>query len=227
MSYAKPPAVVPWSYSSLTAYETCPRRFQLTRLLKKVAEPQTEATLHGNEVHKSIELAIKGEKPLPTKHQQYQPIVERVTSRPGQKLVEFKFGLTQALKPTSFFAKDVWVRGVIDFGLLTPKTAVALDWKTGKPKVDADQLKLFAGVMLKTYPYLEKVKTGYVWLAYDKMDAETFEQSDAPEIWQEFAVRVHRMELSMKNDDFPPRPSGLCARWCPVGRKLCEFCGKD
>ena len=219
--------VVPWSYSSLSAFETCPRRFKLTRLDKKVVEPQTEATLHGNLVHKALELATKGTQQLPEKYGQYQPIIDRVTARPGKRLVEFKFGLTKNLRPAEFFGKDVWVRGVIDFGLLTTKTAVALDWKTGKPKSDADQLKLFAGVMLRTYPYLEAVKTGYVWLAYNKVDTQTFKQADAPEIWGEFAVRVHRMELALKNDDFPPRPSGLCASWCPVGRKLCEFCGKD
>ena len=219
--------VVPWSYSSLSAFETCPRRFKLTRLTKEVVEPQTEATLHGNLVHKALELATKGTQQLPEKYGQYQPIIDRVTARPGKRLVEFKFGLTKNLRPAEFFGKDVWVRGVIDFGLLTTKTAVALDWKTGKPKSDADQLKLFAGVMLRTYPYLEAVKTGYVWLAYNKVDTQTFKQADAPEIWGEFAVRVHRMELALKNDDFPPRPSGLCASWCPVGRKLCEFCGKD
>ena len=219
--------VVPWSYSSLSAFETCARRFKLTRLDKKVVEPQTEATLHGNLVHKALELATKGTQQLPEKYGQYQPIIDRVTARPGKRLVEFKFGLTKDLRPAEFFGKDVWVRGVIDFGLLTTKTAVALDWKTGKPKSDADQLKLFAGVMLRTYPYLEAVKTGYVWLAYNKVDTQTFKQADAPEIWGEFAVRVHRMELALKNDDFPPRPSGLCASWCPVGRKLCEFCGKD
>ena len=219
--------VVPWSYSSLSAFETCPRRFKLTRLDKKVVEAQTAATIHGNEVHKALELATKGTQQLPEKYGQYQPIIDRVTARPGKRLVEFKFGLTKNLRPAEFFGKDVWVRGVIDFGLLTTKTAVALDWKTGKPKSDADQLKLFAGVMLRTYPYLEAVKTGYVWLAYNKVDTQTFKQADAPEIWGEFAVRVHRMELALKNDDFPPRPSGLCASWCPVGRKLCEFCGKD
>lgn len=214
--------VVPWSYSSLSSYEQCPKRYKLTRLEKKVVEPQTEATIHGNEVHKALELATLGTKPLGEKYKQYIPIVERITARPGKRLVEFKFGLTKALKPTEFFGKDVWVRGVIDFGLLNPKVGVALDWKTGKPKSDADQLKLFAGVMLRTYPYLEQVKTGYVWLAYNKVDTQTFVQSDAPEIWGEFASRVHRMETSFKNDDFPPRPSGLCG-WCPVGRENCEF----
>ena len=47
-----------WSYSLLQAFETCPRRFKLTRITKEVQEPQSEAMLHGNEVHKSLELAV-------------------------------------------------------------------------------------------------------------------------------------------------------------------------
>ena len=77
--------VVPWSYSSLTAFETCPKRFQLTRLLKKVVEPSSEAMTHGNEVHKALELATLGEKPLADKYKQYQPLVERLRAKPGKR----------------------------------------------------------------------------------------------------------------------------------------------
>jgi len=227
MASSKPANVVPWSFSSLQAYETCPRRFKIIRLQKLITEPQSEAILWGNEVHKALELATLGTKALGPKFQQYQPIVDRITSKPGKRLVEFKFGLTKSLQPTEFFGRDVWVRGVIDYGLLTPKIGVALDWKTGKPKSDDDQLKLFAGVMLKTYPYLERVKTGYVWLAHNQVNTQDFTQEDVPGIWAEFAGRVHRMEKSLATDDFPPNPSGLCRAWCPVGRKLCDFCGKD
>ena len=219
--------VVPWSYSSLTAFETCPKRYQLTRLLKKVVEPQTEATTHGNEVHKALELATLGEKPLADKYKQYQPLVERLRAKPGKRLVEYKFGLTRGFKPTEFFAKDVWVRGVIDYALVQPTTAFVLDHKTGKPKTDHDQLKLFAGVAFSAFPYVEKVRTGYLWLAYNKMDTQDFTKDDVPAIWEDFGTRVQRMEHAFKTDNFPPRPSGLCRQWCPVGRKLCEFCGKD
>ena len=47
-----------WSYSSLNAWEQCPRRYHLTRIAKVISEPQTEATLHGNEVHKALENAV-------------------------------------------------------------------------------------------------------------------------------------------------------------------------
>ena len=219
--------VVPWSYSSLTAFETCPKRFKLTRFDKLVSEPPTDATIWGNEVHKALELATLGDKVLGDKFKQYQPIVDKLRANPDKRLVEYKFGLTRALRPTEFFGKDVWVRGVIDYALVQPKLAIVLDHKTGKPKVDHDQLRLFAAVAFSAFPYVEKVRTGYLWLAYNKTDSKVFTKDDLPEIWGDFGTRVQRMEHAFKTGDFPPKPSGLCRAWCPVGRKLCEFCGKD
>jgi len=218
-------AILPWSYSSLTAFETCPRRFYLTRIAKVVQEPQTEATIHGNEVHKALELAIKGEKVLPEKYQQYAPIVDRARATPGKHLVEHKFALTASFKPTTFFAKDAWVRGVIDFAAVGTKSASALDWKTGRVKNDGDQMKLFAAAMVSSFPYLESVKTGYVWLAHGKLTSQEFRKDEVPVIWQEFVPRVRRMENAMETDKWLPNPSGLCRAYCPVGRSNCDFCG--
>lgn len=215
----------PWSYSSLTAYETCPKRFYLTRISKQVSEPQTDATRHGNEVHQALEKYVGGKAALPTKYDPYKPIADRLKAAKGEKLLEYKFGLTKALKPTTFFGKDVWLRGVLDVCILQKESAVVLDYKTGKRKVDGDQLRLFAGSALSLWPWLKSVKTGYIWLQNDKMDTEVFEPEHRVEIFQDFAARVHRMETSEKNDDWPARPSGLCKNWCPVGKSLCEHCG--
>ena len=218
--------VLPWSISSLTAYETCPKRYYITRIQKAVTEPQTAATLHGNEVHKALELAVKGTHGLPEKYRAYQPLVTKVLAGTGVKEAERKFALTASFRPTDYWAKDAWVRGVIDLTITKTKSALVLDWKTGKPKSDADQLKLTAGVLFAEKPYVDRVRTGYVWLAHDKIVTEEYQRSEVPAIWQEFVPRVARMERSLKLNDFPPRPSGLCREWCPVGRDRCEFCGK-
>lgn len=224
---AKSPNVLPWSYSSLTAFETCPKRYKLTKLTKQIKEPQTEATLHGNEVHKALELHLEGKKHLPEKYQQYLPLVERVRTQPGKRLVEYKFGMTAAYKSTDFFGSDVWFRGVIDVGVVGTKSATLLDWKTGKPKTDGDQLKLFAAAGFSAFPYLEKVRTGYVWLAHNRLDSDTFTREDLPGIWQEFTPRVIRMVKALEQDKFLPKPSGLCKNWCPVPKSMCEFSGKE
>lgn len=217
--------VLPWSYSSLTAFETCPRRFYLTRISKQVAEPQTEATLWGNKVHKALEEAVDGTKGLPEDMARYQPIVDRIRSAPGKRHVESKFALTTSFRPTTFFAKDAWVRGVIDLAIVGEKTAVVADYKTGKVKTDGDQLRLFAGAAFAVYPWVQKVKTSYIWLAHDKTTTAEFTQDDVPVIWEEFSARVQRMQQAQESDKWVPRPSGLCKAWCPVGRKLCDFCG--
>ena len=36
-------SVVPWSWSSLQSFETCPRRHYLTKISKEVVEPTTSA----------------------------------------------------------------------------------------------------------------------------------------------------------------------------------------
>lgn len=219
--------VVPWSYSSLQQYETCPRRFHLTRILKKVVEPQTQALVEGNEVHKALELACAGTKPLPEKYAAHQKFVDSVQRAPGTKLYEFQFGLTEALAPCDFWDRNVWVRGKLDVVTLQDKTARILDWKNGKRKVDIDQLRLFALAGFATWPYVETVKTGYVWLLGGTIDPETFKREQKVEIHQDFAARVFKMKRSMERDEWEPRPSGLCRDYCPVGRSLCEYCGTE
>lgn len=213
---------VAWSYSSLSAFETCERRYQLTRVTKQVKEPQSQEMTHGNEVHKALEIAVAEQTPLPEKYKKYIPIVEAVRSAPGQKLAEMKFGLTQSYTPTGFFAKDVWLRGVLDLTVVNPGVVTVIDWKTGKPKSDIDQLKLFAGAAFALHPHAKTVKTGYAWLAYNKFDTEVFHRDDVPQIWQEFIPRVERLNTAMRTGTFLPKPSGLCG-WCPVGSQLCEF----
>jgi hypothetical protein len=217
---------VPWSYSSLNAFEQCPRRFHLTRITKQVKESQTSATIHGNEVHKALERAVEGSMALPQKYHGYQPIVDRLRAAPGKKVLEYKFGLTKDLRPAEFFGKDVWVRGVLDIGIIREKSALVLDYKTGKRKLDTDQLRLFALAGLSLWPHALRVNTGYVWLMPDKLDSDVFTPADKSGLYQEFSTRVHRMEIAEKNNDWPARPSGLCRQWCPVGHSLCEHCGK-
>lgn len=217
---------MPWSYSSLTAFETCPKRYYLTKVAKTVKEPQTEATIHGNAVHKALEISVRDRTPLPEKYSTYTPLVNTVLQSPGAKHTELKFGLTRNLTPTGFFASDVWCRGVLDLQVVKPDYVVVLDWKTGKPKPDADQLQLFAGAAFSLHPTVNKVKTGYAWLAYGKLDTETFTRDDVKSIWAEFIPRVQRMDEAAKRNDYPPRPSGLCRSWCPVSKQQCEFSGK-
>ena len=216
----------PWSYSALTAFETCPHRFNLTRVTRQVKEPQTEATMWGNKVHKSLELYAKGEKALPPDMQKWGRYVDKLFAIEGKRIIEDKVALTRDMRRTTWMAKDVWVRGVVDVGVVGSEKAYFLDWKTGKRKVDSDQLKLFAALAFACYPWIDTVVTGFVWLKEGKFDKEVFTREQLTEIWGEFYPRLGRVARAYDEDKWVAKPSGLCRNWCPVGKKLCEFFGE-
>ena len=219
---------VAWSYTSLTAFETCPFRYYVTRVSKEVIEPPNETTIWGNEVHKAFELHVKDAKPMPASMEKWAPLAAKLRMTPGEKLVEQKLCINRDFKPTSWFAKDAWCRGVVDLAVRKDhEKIVAFDYKTGKHKPDSHQMQLFAGLMFAHYPAAQVVDTAFIWLKDNKTDQERYTRDDVPVIWQEFVPRVQRVEEAHVANRWPKKPSGLCRAWCPVGKKRCEHCGKD
>jgi len=216
-----------WSYSALNAFETCPKRYYLTKVAKQVVEPQTEALLWGNKVHKALEYRLVSKTPLPDTMANFEPLAQSVLNRAkGADLeAEQKMALTKDFQPTTWFGKQVWVRGITDFTIVKGDKAFIGDWKTGKPTPESAQLKLTAAMTMHTKPWVNKVINAFVWLKTGTVTSETFTREDIPQIWQDFAPRIARMEVAYEKDKWPARPSGLCAKWCPVGKKLCEHCG--
>ena len=219
-----------WSYSALNAFETCSLRYKLTRLTKEVHEPQTDATLWGKRVHKAMEHRVGNATPLPETMKQFEAVAEPVAAmrKTGANIqVEQKLALTVNFRPTTYFAPDVWLRVVADVVAEKGKNAVVLDWKTGKKKPDSAQLKLTAAALFSAKPYIQRITCSFLWLTDGTNTTERFEREDAGSIWAEFLPRVKRMETSIKEDRMPPNPSGLCRNYCPVGKRLCNHCGKD
>jgi hypothetical protein len=95
---------------------------------------------------------------------------------------------------------------------------------TGKRKPESQQLELSAAIAAALHPEADEFDTMFLWLKDKAVDKEHFKRSDIGAIWSRFLPRVERLETAVKNDDFPPKPSGLCAKWCPV--KTCEYCGE-
>lgn len=218
--------IPPWSFSSLGAFETCPKRYYLTRVTKLVKEPPTEATIWGNEVHTALENRLKDKTPLPTGMARYEKHCLSIERTPGEIFTERQYALTKKLSPTGWWDEDAWCRGIIDVGVINGDKAVLLDWKTGKVKPNSAQLQLFAAFVFHSNPEINVISTGFVWLKDDKITSERFVRDDLAAIWGEYIPRVKRMELAYKDDRWEPKPSGLCKNYCPVGKELCSFCGK-
>lgn len=217
-----------WSYSALTSFETCPFRHQQTRINKSIIEPQTEAILWGNKVHKALEDYVKSRTPLPESVKMYEPIVERLVKKAHDSEAkieaEQKLALNKDLRQTRFFAKDVWVRGIVDVTLEKGNKVFVGDYKTGKRNPNSEQLMLSAAMVMQSRPWVEEVTNAFLWLKTNEVDSEKFTPDDLPSIWSMFLPRVQRMEEAIAEGNFPKRESGLCRNWCPV--HSCEFNGK-
>lgn len=214
------------SYTSITSFETCPRRHYLLRVVKAVVEPPSEALTWGNTVHKALENRLRDKTRLPQGMASYEPYAAKLEAKPGELLVEEPIALDADLKRVDWWDKTAWLRGKLDVAVVNGQTAGIFDWKTGKRKPDNDQMQLFAALALTVYPEVEKVTTGFIWLQDGKFDKEVFTRDQKFGIWQNFLPRIERIESAHAQDKWPPKPSGLCRAWCPVGRKLCEYCGK-
>jgi hypothetical protein len=216
--------IPPWSYSSLTKYETCPRQYHVVKVLKLVREPPTIHTDWGIEVHKAFEDGIDENKPLPDSMAQWQPVLLKFQNTPGEKFTEMEIALDRNFKPVEWASPEAWARGIGDVVVEQGSTAISGDWKTGKRKPESTQLMMFAALLMHARPHIERVKTAFVWLKEKKIDKALYTKDDLPSIWKEFIPRVAKLESSYEKDKWVPRPSGLCKNYCAV--TSCEFNGK-
>lgn len=213
-----------WSYSALSAFETCPRRFYHTRVKKDVEDPPGEAALWGQRVHKHLEDRLRDGTPLPHALRIYEPYAKKVALAGGDALqVEQKVALDTDLKPCEYFSKAAWLRGVLDVVFVKGETAFIFDWKTGRRKHDMDQLALFAAIGRQVYPAVERFKTAYIWLKEKKLDQEVFTRDQLSDVWSRFLRRAQKIDDAQASGEYPPKPSGLCRRHCPV--TTCEYHG--
>lgn len=213
-----------WSYSKLTAWETCPRRQYETTISKAWPDTKNEAAIWGDTVHKALEYRMKHGMALPTWAEQWEPLVARLMASPAPVKVEHKIALNQNLQPVDYFAKDVWVRAIADVSIAQPTSIFVFDWKTGKYKSDTEQLRLSAAMQFSHFPHVEKASLMYAWLKDNRTTRQEFNRAESPIIWSEFLPRVERMAKGYEAERWEEKPSGLCRKYCPV--RNCKFNGQ-
>lgn len=206
-----------WSFSKLKSFETCPKKFYEQDVLKNYHEGQSEQLIWGDHVHKTIAKVLEGKLPgLPDEMSVYQKYLDMVAKLPGKLQVEQKYAITKDFGPTSYFAPNVWYRGIGDVVKVGDSRGVILDWKTGAIKVDSVQLMLMAQCLFSHFPSIQKVHTGFIWLKEDAITMEEYNRDEMAGIWAGLLTRVTELEDAFKTLAFPPKPSGLCRKWCPV-----------
>jgi len=211
------------SYSSIKMFENCPKRYYHQRITKEVTDTGSDATRHGERIHADLEHRLVNQKPLTYDTEQYEVLCQtiEVLATGGELHAERQLCLNENLTPTSWYAKDAWLRSILDVLILKDDEAIVMDWKTGKRRPDFTQLQLFALQVFKHFPEIKSVKSSFVWLRDMEMDTEVFTVDKTNLMWADMLSRIERIQQSLDNDNWPAKPSGLC-NWCPA-KNICEY----
>ncbi len=226
-----------WSYSKMKNFLTCQKRHYEVDLQKNYTDTG-EAMEWGNRVHKFLADACIGKAPLPEKvpiigeddfHMRaaYQEWVDKYAdpSLPGELLVERQYAMTKDFEPCSWFRDPrVWVRVIIDLLRIYGPVARSVDWKTGRMIHDSRQLMVSSQAIFAHHPEVKRVHTDFVWLQDGNVTTEVFNRADMVKEWPPVLDVIKEMENAAKTLTYPPKPSRLCFKHCPV--QSCPFYGK-
>ena len=217
---------MPLSFSRLSTFEQCEAKFDYLYVSKRVQDQQNEASAYGDRVHQILEARGKGELDEFNLTEEgratlakWGPLVDRISCREGEKFYEYQMAVNADLKPVDWFAADVWIRSIADVLVVNGDTAYCLDYKTGKVKDNPTQLQLFAAMAMWHFPQLNKVKTSYIWLAYDQITNATYERRFLEALWNALKPRFVRVQETIDMGVFKSKPSPLCG-WC-AAKDIC------
>ena len=91
---------ITWSYSNLSLYQQCPKKYYHLKIAKDITEAPSEAIAFGNKIHKIAQEYVENDKPIPAEYvDAMQGPLDKLKAMSGIKLCENKLGLTADLKP--------------------------------------------------------------------------------------------------------------------------------
>lgn len=213
MSYQKP---FTWSYSALTTYELCPKKYYHLYVAKDVKDEDSSFSADGKIIHDAMKKRVVDGVPLPINLRQHEKLAAKFASAAGEKHGEMKLAITRQFEPCDYFAKDVWCRVVIDLTIVKGNQAIVVDWKTGKRKDDQTQMMLNTAVLAQFVPEIKLFTAVLVWMQSGELTPPfTYTRASFPEAWNQLLPRVAKIEEARKTTTFPANPNGLCA-YCPV-----------
>lgn len=210
------PKAFAWSYSKLKNFETCPKRHWHVDVARDIKEPEGEALLWGNAVHKALADRVEKGTALPKTMSEYEPWAARILTGQGKILVEQKLAINKDFGPESWFSDAAWYRGIGDVIKIVGPVALIVDYKTGKILEDGSQLALMAACVFAHHPEVKKVRSEFIWLKEDANTRADFTREGMAKIWRDMWPRIESLEHAHSVTSFPAKPGALCKRWCPV-----------
>lgn len=208
---------VTWSYSSMSLFQQCPKKYYHLRVAKDIKEPPSQQMRYGLNVHKAAEEYVRDGKPLPAAYDYMQEPLDRLKAMPGEKYCEHQMGLTADLEPCSFHDKRRWWRGIADLLVIDGTKASVIDYKTGNNKYpDTKQLELLALATFKHFPQVNKVKAGLLFVVHPALVKDTFKSEEQDKRWIKWKEQYEQMRVAYESNVWNPKENFTCRNWCPI-----------
>ena len=206
-----------WSYSSMSLFQQCPKKYYHLRIIKDINEPTSEQMRYGSLAHTVAEEYVRDGTPIPPPFAYMQEALDKLKSTEGDIYCEHKMGLTRELEPCGFAAENVWWRGIADFLVVNGSKARVVDYKTGKNAYpDTKQLELLSLATFKHFPKVESIKAGLLFVVHPSFVTETYHAKEQDERWKKWFGQSEQLDVSIKHDVWNPKQNFTCRNWCPV-----------
>ena len=205
--------IFPLAYTKLKAFETCPRQGYARYISKEYPFKPTPAMDYGNKVHEAFKDRINNDTPFPSDLVWLEQFLPSHTMDTSVYEAELPLAVDRDCNPCSFYDGECFFRGKLDLFNVEGDTGYVIDWKTGKPYEDPDELNLHAMVAKASYPKVKHWRGFYVWLR-NRTIGDIHVLSPAV-TYRKLITRVEKLKL----EDIPKK-NPLCP-WCSL--TSCEF----
>lgn len=193
------------SFSSLQQFRQCPHLYFRLRIARDVTMEETEDARRGVRVHAQLKDRLTKGSQLPpelTDAERLCAQLERIAQRSDPMRVE------EELRAGDFAGK-------LDVALIAERAALVVDWKTGKPHADPDQLKMYALLTFENFPRVDEVVGKYAWLSTGEITTHKFLRADLEALRTEFETTVGEIARAEAEGYWSQRGNPACPR-CPV-----------
>ena len=224
---------IPWSFSSIKMFESCPHRYQKVRVEKAFkGDFSSPALERGKAVHQKLAHFILDPDAQPAfEHQWLWKLASWARNNLRDIDAEVKLCLDNKLRHTEWFSKSAWCRTAADvFGFDKDGVVSIVDWKTGRHR-PSDQPGITAAIWMASNPTIEAITTRWIWVDPVRdgerpiIERKEWTRESALEVWNRFMETLCRInEMQRGITTWAKTPCGDC-RWCEVAS--CPLQGKD
>lgn len=201
-----------WSYSSISTYESCPRKWYYS-YVENMPYKASAAMERGTRLHSYCEDWMNGKIPvIPWELTKVSLRLQDFKTKGG--IAEQTWTLDQNWVPQD----PAWVKAIVDLHWVADDVLHLRDYKSGREYPDhREQLELYAVIGMIVYPHVKRAEYAALYLdtAHESNEGSVLRGAmldSKRESWHNRAIKI------FEDDTYDPKPGGGC-KWCDYSIK--------